>query len=524
MKMMEWRSSAALSSRLQGIQYELINYTNTSTLAADGFNISSTCKSVMGCIYSRAGERETLTDGLSEQHDEAHVGFRRPYWSCSNGCHSPELGPFNNVTASATASHEYGGTWVVATSHPVLCAVSKHSAQNQTPFQWVLASAWGFHVTDSAGSNQLLLNECGTEARRPQVTDIAVQCGTSSIGLAIEICPVIYTGYNETLLFLNHMVDPVCRATIDESVSPPVARFNFPLNTTHACGSIFRTTSAAGTGVFSDFSNIQTVNISGVVRSVDPTPGTVTYNAELKYYYSCAYPLEYLINNTQVDVSASSIAIKDNNGSFISTLSMELFSDANFTRPMFIPQLGIELRTTMYVEVKATNLTGQYHVLLDRCYASISPLPNNSSFFNLFVPCSQDRFTTVVENGVSQSSRFHFPAFRFIEQQNETVSTYYLHCITRLCEKSTCSAFKQCNKRRKRNTVGQSSLDLSDTYTISSSEIVTKANTLESKEEPLVARDDGGSDVGLGVAVGILGFVCLVALCVAAVFYKKLRN
>ncbi|XP_056246157.1 zona pellucida-like domain-containing protein 1 [Seriola aureovittata] len=373
-------------------------------------------------------------------------------------------------------------------------------------------------------SSQLTLNECGTDARRPQVNDIAVRCGTSSIGLEIQVCPVIYTGYNETLLILNHMLDPACRATLDESVNPPVARFNFPLNMTHACGSIFRTTSAAGTGIFSDFSNIQTVNISGIVRSLDPTTGTITYNAELKYYYSCAYPLEYLINNTQIDVSASSIAVKDNNGSFISTLSMELFSDANYTRPMVIPQLGIELRTSVYVEVKATNLTGQYHVLLDRCYASISPLPTNSSFFNLFVPCSKDQFTNMIENGDSQSARFRFPAFRFIEQQNETVSTYYLHCITRLCEKSSCSTFKQCNSRRKRNTLDTSAEGITKTYTITSPEIVTKAETTDSKEKPLAA--DGGDDsaVGLGVAVGVLALACLIALCVAAVFYKRLRN
>ncbi|XP_037646030.1 zona pellucida-like domain-containing protein 1 [Sebastes umbrosus] len=371
-------------------------------------------------------------------------------------------------------------------------------------------------------SSQLTLGECGIEARRPEISDIAVQCGTSSISLAIQMCPVVYTGYNETLLILNHKLDPVCRATLDESVTPPVARFNFPLNMTHACGSIFRTTSAAGTGIFSDFSNIQTVNISGVVRSVDPTSGMVTYNAELKYYYSCAYPLEYLINNTQIDVSASSIAIRDNNGSFISTLSMTLFNDAGYTRPMVIPQLGLELRTKVYVEVKATNLTGQYHVLLDRCYASISPLPSNSTFFNLFVPCSQDQFTTMIENGDSQSSRFHFPAFRFIEQQNETVSTYYLHCITRLCEKSTCSSFKQC--RRKRNTVDKPASGITEPYTISSTEIVTKADSNESKEKPLVGGEEDDSSVGLGVAVGVLAFVCLVALCVAAVFYKRLKN
>ena len=56
--------------------------------------------------------------------------------------------------------------------------------------------------------------------------------------------------------------------------------------------------------------------------------------------------------------------------------------------------------------------------------------------------CSIDQLTTMLENGDSQKARFHFPAFRFIEQQNETLSTYYLHCITRLCERSTCSTFK----------------------------------------------------------------------------------
>lgn len=373
-------------------------------------------------------------------------------------------------------------------------------------------------------SSQLTLGECGAEARRPQITDIAVQCGTSSIGLAIEICPVIYTGYNETLLILNHMLEPVCRGTLDESVSPPVARFNFPLNMTHACGSTFRTTSAAGTGVFSDFSNIQTVNISGVIRSVDPTTGTITYNAELKYYYSCAYPLEYLINNTQIDVSSSSISVQDNNGSFISTLSMELFSDANFTRPMVIPELGIELRTDVFVEVKATNLTGQYHVLLDRCYASISPFPSNSSYFNLFVPCSKDQFTTVIENGESQRARFKFPAFRFIEQQNETVSTYFLHCITRLCEKSSCSTFLQCSNRRKRNTLETSSVGITNTYTITSPEIITKAESTESKEEPLTAESHDDSYVGLSVAVAVLSVACVVAITVAAVLYKKLNK
>ena len=376
-------------------------------------------------------------------------------------------------------------------------------------------------ATAVSSSTQLTLEECSQNLRRPEITDISVLCGTSSIDLAVQICPVMYTGYNESLLILNHMLEPECRGTLDATADPPVARFSFALNMTNACGSAFRTTSAAGTGIFSDFSNIQTVNVSGIVRSSDPTTGTVTYNAELKYYYSCAYPLEYLINNTQVDVSASSIAVKDNNGSFVSTLSLELFSDADFTQSMVMPRLGLELRSTVYVEVKATNLTGQYNVLLDRCYASISPLPTNSTFFNLFVPCSQDQFTTMVWNGQSQNARFHFPAFRFIEQQNETVSTYYLHCITRLCEVSTCSGFMQCNKRRRRRDAANV---ITDMHTITSPEIITKTETVGSKEEAAAGGQGEGSAVGLAVGVGVLAFACLVALSVAVVFYNRLKR
>ncbi|KAF7647994.1 hypothetical protein LDENG_00163510, partial [Lucifuga dentata] len=253
----------------------------------------------------------------------------------------------------------------------------------------------------------------------------------------------MYSGYNESQMILNNVYDdPACKGTVDEAVTPPVVRFTFAINKTSSCGSSSMTTTAAGTGVFADFSNIQTVNISGAVQTHDPNAGIVTYNAELKYLYSCAYPLAYLINNTRMDVSVSSIAVRDNNGIFVSTLSMELYGDISYTTPLTIPALGLELKTKVFIQVKAENLTDQYHVLMDRCYASTSPHPTNSTFFNLFVSCSQDQMTTMYENGDSHHARFSFPAFRFVEQQNQTVSTYYLHCITRLCEISTCTTFK----------------------------------------------------------------------------------
>ncbi|KAM7399185.1 hypothetical protein PAMP_018472 [Pampus punctatissimus] len=375
------------------------------------------------------------------------------------------------------------------------------------------------------GREALTISDCEAFARRPEYTDIGVVCGTSAIDLTIQICPVIYTGYNTSLLILNHIRDNTdCQGTLDTSVAPPVVRFSFPIREGNACGSNFLTTSSPGTGIFSDFSNIQTVNISGVVRSFDPTIGIVTYNAELKYYYSCAYPLEYLINNTQVDVSSSSIALKDNNGSFISTLSMALYQDIKYTTPLVMPPLGVELRTNIYVQVLASNLTSQYFVLLDRCYASVSPQPSNSTFFNLFVSCSIDQLTTMLENGDSQKARFYFSAFRFIEQQNETISTYYLHCITRLCERSTCSTFKQCNRKRRsvETTVVQE--------TVTDPSVLTVAIRAKTQNPHLCTALSGGqsdgkdTSVGLGIAVAVFVVIGVAAILMAASFYRKLKQ
>lgn len=376
-------------------------------------------------------------------------------------------------------------------------------------------------------SFQIQISDCGANYRLPAYTDISVECGTDFICLSILICPAMYSGYNESLLVLNNQFsDPACKGTVNANVTPPVVKYTFPLNMTNACGSVFVTTSAPGTGIFSDFSNIQTVNVSGVVRSLDLTTGTVTYNADLKYFYSCSYPLEYLVNNTRIDVSASSIAVRDNNGSFISTLSMSLYADVNYTSPMVIPANGIELRTKVYVQVQATNLTSQYFVLLDRCYASISPYPTNSTYFNLLFACNKDQMTSVTENGQSQRARFNFPAFRFLEQQNQTVSTYYLHCITRLCERSTCSTFTQCGKRRKRSVESDLAENgVSESTTLSTRlPIVTRAESVLAPKVEAQTGSNSDSSMGLGVAVGVLTLAVIVVLSVSAIFYIRLRN
>ncbi|XP_067290319.1 zona pellucida-like domain-containing protein 1 [Pseudorasbora parva] len=411
---------------------------------------------------------------------------------------------------------------------PKPTASMKQGSRSANSRKYILLNIFLFLLaTKFDKSIQLTLSDCGSDYRRPEYTDISVDCGTEYISLAIKFCPVLYTGYNESELILNSVInDPDCQGTLDTTVSPPVTRFRFPLNSTLACGSNFITIRETGTGIFSDFSNIETVNISGVVRSSEITTGTVTYNAELKYYYSCSYPLEYLINNTQVDVASSTIAIKDNNGSFISTLNLRLFRDVNYTQPLVIPPLGIELRTNVFVQVEAINLTTQYFLLLDRCYASISDAPATRTFYDLFKPCGMGLLTKMLVNGEMQLARFSFPAFRFTEQQNQTVSTYYLHCITRLCEISTCTSFRQCRKRKRRDEVPikPSPKGVTESTTITSPAITIRAeNVVATKEEEvsISTKKPVDSSVGLGIAVGILAFACIMIVGMGALYYKR---
>ncbi|CAG6001598.1 unnamed protein product [Menidia menidia] len=287
--------------------------------------------------------------------------------------------------------------------------------------------------------------ECVTSEtnRAPENSDILVDCGTEYVDLAIYICPVYQALYNETLMVLNNQLNkPECFGKADWTVTPPVLKFRFPINETSLsfCGNIYKISTQVGSGEFADFSNVQFVNISGIITSIDPSAGMITYRPQILYKFSCNYPMQYLLNNTQLGVSGVNVAIRDNNGSFISTLSMQLYQDAEYLNVLTIPNTGLNLKTKIYVAVKATNLTDRFNLMLDRCYATTSPYPMLTTYYDLFVGCERDAQTVVEHNGVSQNAHFSFEAFRFVEHKNLTVSTFFLHCATRLCEASTCSS------------------------------------------------------------------------------------
>ncbi|XP_035536411.1 zona pellucida-like domain-containing protein 1 [Morone saxatilis] len=305
----------------------------------------------------------------------------------------------------------------------------------------------------------LCLYNCSSEYKRtPDNSDLAVECGTSMITLEINLCTAQWAGFNSTDLALNgNHNTTMCLGDVDNSVNPPVIRYQLHVNNSqnNPCRQSLQIVDEAPdpAGPFSSFLTIQSVIITGYIDTPRADQGLISYSTDLYYHFSCRYPLEYLINNTQIVASSVSVATSDNNGTFIDTLKMGVFNDTDFSYPLVVPSTGLELRTRVYVEVKAVNLTGNFHVLLDHCFGT--PTAYNTSHseqHNFFTGCSVDERTSVTSNGLSKTARFNFEAFRFVQHRDQAKSSIYLHCIMRLCEPSKCQELlSACNNRRKRS-------------------------------------------------------------------------
>uniref|UniRef100_H2LL54 Zona pellucida-like domain containing 1b n=1 Tax=Oryzias latipes TaxID=8090 RepID=H2LL54_ORYLA len=275
-------------------------------------------------------------------------------------------------------------------------------------------------------------------SRYPAERDISVYCGVQTITLKINFCPVLYSGYTAADLALNgHHSDAQCRGFINNNTFPTAVLFSISLSTLEACGNSLVVSTAYGTNAYGNMSLVQIGNVSGYIDTPDP-PTIISYLPGLLYKFSCSYPLEYLVNNSQLASSSAAISVKDNNGTFVSTLSMILYNDSTYNQPLSIPMSGLALKTRVFAAVKATNLDKRWNILMDYCYTTPSGNPNDELRYDLFFGCYKDPQTTVFENGKSQMGRFSFEVFRFVKHRHQKMSTVFLHCVTKLCRADDC--------------------------------------------------------------------------------------
>ncbi|XP_034024780.1 zona pellucida-like domain-containing protein 1 [Thalassophryne amazonica] len=289
-------------------------------------------------------------------------------------------------------------------------------------------------------------------SRFPGDRDINVYCGVQTITLKLNFCPVLFSGYTDADLALNgHHGDAHCHGFINNNTFPTAVLFSISLSTLEACGNSLLVSTAYGANAYGNLSLVQIGTISGYIDTPDP-PTIISYLPGLLYKFSCSYPLEYLVNNSQLASSSAAVSVKDGNGTFVSTLNMILFNDSTFSHPLSIPMAGLDLKTRVFAAVKATNLDKRWNILMNYCYTTPSGNPNDQLRYDLFFGCHKDPQTTVFENGNSQTGRFAFEVFRFVKHRHQKMSTVFLHCVTKLCRADDCiMLIPICGHRRRRD-------------------------------------------------------------------------
>ncbi|KAM7398662.1 hypothetical protein PAMA_006526 [Pampus argenteus] len=286
-------------------------------------------------------------------------------------------------------------------------------------------------------------------SRFPAERDISVYCGVQTITLKINFCPVLFSGYTDTDLALNaRHGDAHCRGFINNNTFPTVVIFSISLATLESCGNSLVVSTAQGPNAYGNLSLVQIGNISGYIDTPDP-PTIISYLPGLLYKFSCSYPLEYLVNNTQLASSAAAISVKDSNGTFVSTLNLLLYNDSSYVQQLSIPMAGLTLKTRVFAAVKATNLDRRYFERDTEWTLSGGHL---NVICGVDASCEKDPQTAVFENGKSQMGRFAFEVFRFVKHKNQKMSTVFLHCVTKLCRSDDCPMLMPiCGSRRKRD-------------------------------------------------------------------------
>ncbi|GAB0177743.1 zona pellucida-like domain-containing protein 1 [Grus japonensis] len=265
--------------------------------------------------------------------------------------------------------------------------------------------------------------DANLHSRFPAERDINVFCGVQTITMKINFCTVLFSGYSETDLALNGKHgDAHCRGFINNNTFPAVVIFIINLSTLESCGNTLVVSSARGINAYGNTSVVQIGNVSGYIDTPDP-PTIISYLPGLLYKFSCSYPLEYLVNNTQL---------------------------------------------------------ASWNVLMDYCYTTPSGNPSDDLRYDLFFSCDKDPQTTIIENGKSQMGRFSFEVFRFVKHKNQKMSTVFLHCVTKLCRADDCPFLVPiCSNRERRDAGGRttwSPQSTSGNAVISAGPIITRSD------------------------------------------------
>ncbi|KAK2919287.1 hypothetical protein Q8A73_003658 [Channa argus] len=174
-----------------------------------------------------------------------------------------------------------------------------------------------------------------------------------------------------------------------------------------------------------------------------------SFTLPLSLPFSCAYPL-----NTDTSLSMAIRPLLSLEGGLLGSgtkpsASMSLFRNSNFTEVYPAGEITLPVGAPLYVGVSVEEIDSSFAVVLENCYATHSPNPNDP-IRNFFIQnkCPTDRQqVSVVENGSSLQARFSALFFLL----NNEYGAIYLHCSLSLCDQRSSSCVPACRSRTNRS-------------------------------------------------------------------------
>ncbi|XP_026206046.1 uromodulin-like [Anabas testudineus] len=170
--------------------------------------------------------------------------------------------------------------------------------------------------------------------------------------------------------------------------------------------------------------------------------------------FSCAYPL-----NTNTSLTSIRLPLQEGglSGSGTrATASLTLFHNSNFANSYGLGQVVLPLGSPLHVGVFVTESDPAFVLVLDDCYITQSPNPDEpTQYFLIQSRCPTDpQRVSVVENGVSLRARFSALVFPL------QGSDIFLHCRASLCDNRNHNCIPFCSRRNKRSLASSTQLDL----------------------------------------------------------------
>ncbi|XP_034543161.1 deleted in malignant brain tumors 1 protein-like [Notolabrus celidotus] len=181
-----------------------------------------------------------------------------------------------------------------------------------------------------------------------------------------------------------------------------------------------------------------------------------SFNLPVSIPFSCAYPLE-----TDASLNVAIRPVLPSGGISGSgpkaRAFMSLFRSSAYTESYPAGRVTLPVGSPLYVGVSVPRTDPSFVVVLDNCYTTNSPFPQDPMQYSLIRNmCPTDsQQVSITESG--RSSRARFSALLFVQENG--YSDIYLHCKLSLCNQRNSFCVPHCARRTSRSVSSSDAIE-----------------------------------------------------------------